>query len=200
MAGVSSTISFQNTGATANKVVVFVNFLEHSFVEDLSLSLRAGGVNRSLATRVGGAGDDFVGTIFDDACTTPIASGTAPFVGCFTPQQSLAPFAGQSIDVAPCSLESRTAYLPPSAAPDSGQRPDPVREHVHISLYDPHDASTAHQLLQRSTPLTVRTSSLVPLLTVMLSLKSGVMSLMFQLSCASTSSSTETVTSSVASS
>ncbi len=99
VAGVSSTISFQNTGATANKVVVFVNLLEHSFVEDLSLSLRAGGVNRSLATRVGGAGDDFVGTIFDDACTTPIASGTAPFVGCFTPQQSLAPFAGQSIDV-----------------------------------------------------------------------------------------------------
>jgi hypothetical protein len=98
-AGVASTVSLSGSGLTAKKVVVFVHDVRHSFDEDLTFLLQAGGVGRTLAAGLGGAGDNFIGTVFDDGCTTSIGNGTAPFTGCFRPQQALTSFVGRSIDV-----------------------------------------------------------------------------------------------------
>jgi hypothetical protein len=44
---------------------------------------------------VGGSGDNFTGTIFDDQATTAIASGTPPFTGRFRPAQPLSALLGE---------------------------------------------------------------------------------------------------------
>jgi len=42
--------------------------------------------------------DDFVGTHFDDASTSPIATAPAPRTGCYSPDQQLSAFNGQDGD------------------------------------------------------------------------------------------------------
>jgi subtilisin-like proprotein convertase family protein len=42
--------------------------------------------------------DDFVGTLFDDDATAPVATAPGPFHGCFRPEQPLSAFDGQSAD------------------------------------------------------------------------------------------------------
>jgi hypothetical protein len=49
-----------------------------------------------LAKNVGGTGNHFTGTIFDDEANGPITSGSAPFAGTFYPWGSLAAFDVQS--------------------------------------------------------------------------------------------------------
>jgi subtilisin-like proprotein convertase family protein len=71
--------------------------IAHPFVSDLSAVLVApDGTRVRLFTRVGGAGDDFQGTIFDSEASTPITGGTPPFTGRFRPQDSLATLYGRS--------------------------------------------------------------------------------------------------------
>ena len=70
--------------------------LTHTFVGDLSAVLIApDGTPIRLFTRIGGAGDNFTGTIFDSEAATPIAAGLAPYTGRFRPQDSLAPLYGR---------------------------------------------------------------------------------------------------------
>lgn len=65
--------------------------ITHTFDSDLSAVLIApDGTRIRLFTRVGGAGDNFTGTIFDSEAATPISAGTPPFTGRFRPQDSLA--------------------------------------------------------------------------------------------------------------
>ena len=47
-----------------------------------------------LANRIGGSGDNFTNTVFDDEAATAIASGAAPFTGSFRPFQPLSAFDG----------------------------------------------------------------------------------------------------------
>jgi subtilisin-like proprotein convertase family protein len=69
--------------------------INHTFDGDLGLSLESPTSRATLASRRGADGDNYVGTQFDQACTTPIASGVAPFTGCFRPDESLDVFLGQ---------------------------------------------------------------------------------------------------------
>ncbi len=77
------------------KVTVTVN-VTHTFDGDLTLSLIApdGVTTVPLSVRHGSSGDNYVATVFDDAATTAIASGTAPFTGSFKPDSPLSVLAG----------------------------------------------------------------------------------------------------------
>ncbi len=77
--------------------------LTHPFVSDLQVRLRhhiegQDPVNDRVVSLVlarGGAGDDFVGTVFDDEAVTSVVNGAAPFTGSFRPEQTLNRFDGR---------------------------------------------------------------------------------------------------------
>jgi subtilisin-like proprotein convertase family protein len=70
--------------------------IQHTWTGDLTLTLASpDGTTVTLAERAGGSGDDFTGTVFDDAATTAVASGAAPFGGSYRPNQPLSAFAGR---------------------------------------------------------------------------------------------------------
>jgi len=70
--------------------------ITHTYVSDLDLVLIAPSGRRiELAVGVGGSGDNFTGTIFDDQAATAIASGTPPFNGRFRPAQPLSALLGE---------------------------------------------------------------------------------------------------------
>ena len=73
--------------------------ITHTNVEDLSATLiNSAGARVPLFYRVGGTGDNFTATIFDDQATTPISSGTAPFTGSFVPESPLGTLANESVN------------------------------------------------------------------------------------------------------
>jgi subtilisin-like proprotein convertase family protein len=86
------------------KVVAKVH-LTHTYDRDLRLILIGpGGTSVLLADRRGGDGDGYGTscssfTTFDDAASTAIALGTAPFAGSFRPEQPLSAFAGMTTNV-----------------------------------------------------------------------------------------------------
>jgi subtilisin-like proprotein convertase family protein len=103
-AGVDSTLTFTTPGIVHDLKVRITN-LTHSFVGDLTMTLRSpGGRLVTLmaspgAGDFGASGDDFVDLILDDDAPTPIESlpGTNPpggYTGSFSPDQPLATFEG----------------------------------------------------------------------------------------------------------
>ena len=86
--GGTSTIRVTDTN-TVLDVNVTVN-ITHSYDGDITLYLIGpNGAQSTLALARGGSGDNYSGTQFDDAATTPIASGSAPFTGTFRPDSPL---------------------------------------------------------------------------------------------------------------
>lgn len=64
--------------------------LTHTFDGDLILALIApGGATVNLALGLGGSGDNYTETLFDDAAATAITAGSPPFHGTFRPQFAL---------------------------------------------------------------------------------------------------------------
>jgi uncharacterized repeat protein (TIGR01451 family) len=101
---VSSPVVVSNINSAINKVTVAL-FVTEDFDFALTLELIAPdgttnllSANNGLFGRDYGAGcsPDSQRTTFDDAAATPIAFGTAPFVGAFQPAQPLAIYAGKS--------------------------------------------------------------------------------------------------------
>ncbi len=86
----------------ANQVVFDVDVtlsITHTFVSDLVIRLVSpSGTEVVLAQQVGGAGQDFVGTTFDDAAAQPIGAGVAPFSASFRPQQPLGTLAEELVN------------------------------------------------------------------------------------------------------
>ena len=69
---------------------VKINNLTHTYDGDLVITLIApNGTRVSLSNRRGSSGDNFTDTVFDDAATTPIATGTPPYTGSFKPEAVL---------------------------------------------------------------------------------------------------------------
>ena len=65
--------------------------IAHLNVGDLVAQLDSpAGTRVALFSKVGGTGDNFVGTTLNDSATVPITSGTAPFRGTFLPREPLA--------------------------------------------------------------------------------------------------------------
>jgi subtilisin-like proprotein convertase family protein len=72
--------------------------IQHPGVGDLKVTLIApNGDQFVLVDHAGGTGANFVRTVFSDAATTPIGTGSAPFRGDFQPQDALAALAGRAV-------------------------------------------------------------------------------------------------------
>jgi subtilisin family serine protease len=83
-----------NQDITISDLNVAIN-VTHTYDSDLIISLKSPtGVVSTLSFRRGGAGDNFVSTIFDDEATKAISSGIAPFTGSFKPETLLSAFDG----------------------------------------------------------------------------------------------------------
>ena len=99
-------ITIADAGAVAN-VNVRVR-LNHTYDADLVLSLvHPDGTEISLANKRGSSSDNYgsgasdcsgIFTVFDDAASTAIASGTAPFAGSYKPDALLAPLNGKPVN------------------------------------------------------------------------------------------------------
>jgi len=71
--------------------------INHARVGDLQADLIGpDGTRVDLFANVGGSGNNFINTIFDDGATLPINAGTAPFTDMFQPRGSLRRFAGKN--------------------------------------------------------------------------------------------------------
>ncbi|WP_050431335.1 DUF4215 domain-containing protein [Chondromyces crocatus] len=91
----TSEILVGQPGAVRRAVVQL--WITHTYVSDLDIYLDApSGQTIELSTDNGGGGDNYTGTRFDSTCATPVTSGSAPFAGCFRPEQSLTLLDGQS--------------------------------------------------------------------------------------------------------
>ncbi|MBD3559009.1 proprotein convertase P-domain-containing protein, partial [Planktothrix sp. FACHB-1355] len=70
--------------------------LTHTYDADLVVSLISpSGTSVELFSNVGGFEDNFTNTTLDDEAETAITAGTAPFIGTFKPEGSLAAFDGE---------------------------------------------------------------------------------------------------------
>ncbi|MBK9045920.1 MAG: M4 family metallopeptidase [Bacteroidetes bacterium] len=95
--GISSTIAIGQSTSAASIISVTIDSLIHPYVADLTLRLIApNGSFINLASGVGGAGDNFYGTVFTSSATTAIGSGTAPFTGNFLPQSPFSNLTGSA--------------------------------------------------------------------------------------------------------
>ena len=78
-----------NTGGVVGDLNAKLSLI-HTFDGDLAISLIApSGTQVSLSNRVGGGGDNFTNTVFDDEAAGSITAGTAPFTGSFRPSAPL---------------------------------------------------------------------------------------------------------------
>lgn len=72
-------------------------YIYHTYDADLRAELRSPtGTIVQLFNRVGGSGDNFLNTKFDDSASRSINSGSAPFTGTYRPQQPLSAFNGEN--------------------------------------------------------------------------------------------------------
>ncbi|MGC4119622.1 MAG: proprotein convertase P-domain-containing protein [Myxococcales bacterium] len=95
-AGVLVPISVTDTGTVASLKVQFG--ATHTYDGDLDVALTSpAALAVNLSTGNGAGGDNYTDTLFDDAATTAITAGTAPFTGSFRPEQSLSTFVGAAV-------------------------------------------------------------------------------------------------------
>jgi M6 family metalloprotease-like protein/uncharacterized repeat protein (TIGR01451 family) len=101
---VLSPVVVSNLAFAANKVTVSVH-LTHSYASDLLIQLISPeGITNTLSRYRGGGGQNYgiactpenYRTTFDDAAAASIASGTAPLLGSYRPEQALAVFSGKA--------------------------------------------------------------------------------------------------------
>lgn len=114
----SNTVTQSVINTTENFEISDVNVLvnlNHTYTGDLTLKLIApDGTQVMLADRLGGSGQNYTNTIFDDAGTVSINEGAAPFTGIFKPQGSLATLNGKQ------SLGNWTLHITDNANSDGG--------------------------------------------------------------------------------
>jgi subtilisin-like proprotein convertase family protein len=96
--GATLTIGIPQTGIVTR--VIALAGITHTYDGDLTIDLIAPGVaapGLSLASRVGGTGDGFTNTVFDDSAPTAITSGTPPYIGRFKPAAMLSTLIGRPL-------------------------------------------------------------------------------------------------------
>ena len=93
--GITSTINVTNAG-TVNRVALIYN-VTHTFDADLDFFLTGPvGAQLDICTDNGSTLDNFTSTVLDSTCASPVASGAAPFTGCYSPETSFALYNGAS--------------------------------------------------------------------------------------------------------
>lgn len=93
--------AYMNLDVTDDVVIadldVTIN-ITHTYDSDLTIWLDTPWNQRILlAMEVGGSGNNFVNTRFDDEAATPIGNGAPPFTGSFQPQEALAAADGMPV-------------------------------------------------------------------------------------------------------
>jgi len=92
----TSTLVFSEA-MTVRRAVLQVN-ITHFWLSDILLTLTSpSNTALTMTDGNGGQGDHYTNTIFNSSCPTPIASGVAPFNGCYSPQQPLTGFNNQPL-------------------------------------------------------------------------------------------------------
>ena len=92
---IASTITVQGTGGTINDVNLKLD-VSHTYTQDLQILLQSpDGTVVQLVNRMGGTGDNFEETTFDDSANEAIGDASAPFRGMFRPLEALAQFNGK---------------------------------------------------------------------------------------------------------
>jgi len=77
-----------------NRAVAQID-VAHTNDADLDIYLTSpAGVTVELTTDNGSTADNFTNTIFNTACPTAVTAGTAPFAGCYKPEQPMTSFGG----------------------------------------------------------------------------------------------------------
>jgi len=85
-------------GLTIKDLLVTID-ISHSYTNDLELSLiHPDGTSIKLVSFVGGSGDNFTNTNFDDNADSSIQNANPPFTGTFRPVQALSGFDQKSIN------------------------------------------------------------------------------------------------------
>jgi subtilisin-like proprotein convertase family protein len=93
---VNSIINVAGGPTTITKVTVKFSFT-HTWVGDLAFYLKSPtGTEIDLSSYNGSSGDNYTNTVFDDAATTSITLGSAPFTGTYRPEVPLSTFNGQN--------------------------------------------------------------------------------------------------------
>lgn len=94
-AGAQSSINISNTGVVA-KAIAVANAISHGYDSDMSITLAApSGTVLDVSSGNGSSGDNYVSTIFDDAATTAVTAGAAPFRNRYRPEASFSSLIGQ---------------------------------------------------------------------------------------------------------
>lgn len=91
---IDSRIHVEGTGGNITDVNVKLD-IDHTYTRDLIIRLKSpDGTIVMLVNRLGGSGDDFSETTFDDNASAGIDSGSPPFQGVFRPMEPLGQFNG----------------------------------------------------------------------------------------------------------
>jgi subtilisin-like proprotein convertase family protein len=94
-ANTNSTVAV--TGGTITDVNVTIGRINHTYDADVDMYIKhPDGTERMLSTDNGGAGDNYVSTVFDDEATTAVTSGAAAFTGSYRPEATLSIFDGKA--------------------------------------------------------------------------------------------------------
>jgi Zn-dependent metalloprotease/subtilisin-like proprotein convertase family protein len=92
--GVTSSLAISGSSNANALIAIKIDSLTHTYDADLRIELIApNGSVITLASGVGGAGDNFIRTRFTTTGTA-ITNGTAPFTGNYTPQQAFSNLTG----------------------------------------------------------------------------------------------------------
>jgi subtilisin-like proprotein convertase family protein/N-acetylneuraminic acid mutarotase len=94
LGSVSKSFTVTST-ATVRDVELRID-IDHPRNADLSITLCHGAICAILVDEIGGTGEDFTSTVFDDEATSWIVEGTTPFTGVFKPMSSFTVFDGAS--------------------------------------------------------------------------------------------------------
>ena len=97
-ADVTDTITVAGTTSPILDVNVTVD-ITHTYTGDVTLTLTSPtGTSVVLTDQNGSFQDNFSGTVFDDAASTSITNGSAPFAGSYQPEQPLSSLNGEAAD------------------------------------------------------------------------------------------------------
>jgi subtilisin-like proprotein convertase family protein len=97
-AGLQGPLSTTTVGGKSVKQAIALVNIHHTWDADLSFSVRSPtGVVVSLASAVGGSGDDFNQTVFRDDAATSISAGSPSFRGDYRPLQPLSALINQPL-------------------------------------------------------------------------------------------------------
>ncbi|MBI5537114.1 MAG: proprotein convertase P-domain-containing protein [Deltaproteobacteria bacterium] len=88
-AGITNTISVAGVTGTVTRAAVVLN-VTHTWDSDVDMFLTPpGGTAVDICTDNGSSGANYVKTVLDSTCSANVTSGTAPFTGCYKPENTI---------------------------------------------------------------------------------------------------------------